>query len=925
MGRAAATNSADPRQGAPDTGVFGRQVRDALLHLHDLPYLQRHPFVARMQRLDGGGAAAAAKALQARLLEAVDGLRPGDDVPAAAPAWRRHRLVALRYVEGLDVAAACRQLGISPSEYHREHRLGLAAIVAALQERTDLGAPGAPSVAGGPGEDAAPAAGEVRRQNLPIQVTSFVGREAETLEVQGLLTRTRLLTLTGTGGCGKTRLALQVAGDQVDAYPDGVWFVDLAPLADAALVPGAVAAALSVREEPGRPIHETLLDRVRSRRLLLVLDNCEHLVEACARLVDGLVRAGPDVRVLATSREPLGIAGEVVWRVPSLPVPDAARSLRDGADLVVDLSRSAASRLFLARAAAAHPTWRLTERNAPAVARVCQRLDGMPLAIELAAARVRALSVEQIADRLDDRFRLLTGGSRTALPRQQTLRATLDWSHDLLSEAERALVRRLSAFAGGWTLEAAEAVCADGSVPPGDVLDLLAGLVDKSLVVPEEHEGEVRYRLLETIRQYAERKRLDAGEEAAVGARHRDWYLELAERADEPVHGPEQRRWLERLERDHDNLRAALGWCLGAGQAEPGLRMASALFFFWYYRGHQREAAGWFKDLLALSQGSIDDPRLRAARSRAIATAGWVRVVWTALGLAAPAAEEAVATLRSLGERSGLVTALITLGTCRVGEGRHAEARELFEEALAVARRASLQAAAGHAASFLAGLAFDLGDLVAARSRYEEMLAHMRDAGGPSGIALALEWLGRVALVSGQPHVAGARYAEALSICRDVDDPVGVAHAQQGLGWVALERGDWSEAERRLRECLTLQRETRDWFWLGGTLDGLAGVAALRADGIPAAERALRLAGAASAIREANPGWRRWSESTTERWLAPAFAALGGRGAPAAAAAWAAGRAMTADEAVAFALAIREGDHTSPLASRVDHPERRPV
>jgi predicted ATPase/class 3 adenylate cyclase len=380
--------------------------------------------------------------------------------------------------------------------------------------------------------------------NLPLQLTSFVGREREMAEVAHLLGQTRLLTLTGVGGTGKTRLALQVAADQLAEYPQGVWLVELAPLADQALVPQTVAAVLGVREDGRRPLLATLTDVLRPKHLLIVLDNCEHLIDACAQLTDALLRACPKVQVLATSREALGIAGETSWRVPSL-----ALSETDGQPAVEALRQVEAVRLFVERAVAAQSRFALTPVTAPLVVQVCRRLDGIPLALEMAAVRLRGLSVEQLADRLDQRFRLLTGGSRTALPRQQTLQATVDWSYSLLTPEEQALFARVSVFARGFTLEAAEAVCAGGVIAAADVLDLLVRLVEKSLVVADDGEAvSTRYRLLETLRQYG-RERLVASEEAAtVHGNHAAYFLALAEQAERAWHGPEQVAWLGRLE-----------------------------------------------------------------------------------------------------------------------------------------------------------------------------------------------------------------------------------------------------------------------------------------------------------------------------------------------------------------------------------------
>jgi len=395
--------------------------------------------------------------------------------------------------------------------------------------------------------------------NLPLQVSSFVGRQRELAEIARLLAANRLVTLTGAGGCGKTRLALQAATDTVDAYPDGVWFVDLAAVADQQLVPTAVLAAMGIREEHGRSAMDALAEFLRHRQTLLVVDNCEHLLDACARLADTLVHACPQLRLLVTSRETLSIGGEAAWRVPSLALPASNQT-----PATEELAEYDALRLFAERARLVRADFALTDDNALQVLDVCRRLGGIPLAIELAAARVRALSVGQIAERLDDQFRLLTGGSRTALRRHQTLQALVDWSHDLLTNAERVLLRRLSVFAGGCTLEAAESVGAAQPISRADVLDLMTGLVDKSLVVAEDSGAGTRYRLFETIRQYAAQKLLDAEEAADARDQHLAWCLELTKDAERGLHGPQRRSWLVRLDGDQDNLRSALAWSIGS-------------------------------------------------------------------------------------------------------------------------------------------------------------------------------------------------------------------------------------------------------------------------------------------------------------------------------------------------------------------------
>jgi predicted ATPase/class 3 adenylate cyclase len=446
------------------------------------------------------------------------------------------------------------------------------------------------------------------RHNLPAALSSFIGRERDRARVGELLAASRLVTLTGSGGVGKTRLALATAEGLLDAYPDGVWLVELAPLTDSALTPGALAQVLGLLEEAGKSIVETIIGYLNERRLLLMLDNCEHLVEACAALASALLRAVPGLRILATSREALGMAGERTYRVPSLSTPDPKHLP------VAELASSyEAVRLFVERAAERRNDFALSEANVGAIAELCARLDGVPLAIELAAARAGSMAVEGIAARLDDRFRLLTSGARDLPSRQRTLRATLDWSWDLLGEEERALLARFAVFAGGWTLEAAEAVCCEEGPATWAVLDGMDALVGKSLVqVDESGEGAGRYRLLETVRQYAAERLSERGEAVLVSDRHLAWCVALAEAAAPLLVGSDQGRWLDRLEAEHDNLRAALGWARQSGAANDGLRLAGALWRFWLVHGHVREGQSWLEAALASREGSAPDVQARA-------------------------------------------------------------------------------------------------------------------------------------------------------------------------------------------------------------------------------------------------------------------------------------------------------------------------
>jgi len=471
---------------------------------------------------------------------------------------------------------------------------------------------------------------EQPRHNLPIPRTSFVDRQRELTEIKPALATTRLLTLTGVGGSGKTRLALKVATDLAGAYPDGAWFVELATLSEPDLVPQTIADAVGAREQPGRPIAETVTAHLGENRGLLILDNCEHLVDAAARMVDFLLASCPHLRVLATSREPLGVEGEVLFSVPPLPVPaalPAASGKIAGEDSVG---------LFVERARLRLPGFSLTRENARPVVAVCRRLDGLPLAIELAAARMGTLAADQMAQKLEHSLGLLSAGPRTAPSRQRTMRAAIGWSYGLLSEGEKEMFGRLSIFAGGFTLEAAEATCPDGSIEDEDVLNLVSDLVNKSLVVAQSTaEGRVRYRLLEPVKQYAREKLEESGEAEAVLNRHAAFFLALAEEAELELKRQRQGQWLERLEAEHDNFRAALSWSLEQGEAELGLRLSTALVEFWDRRGHFDEGGRWLEAVLAKH-----GPASATARARALNAIGWLAQWQGEVKRAAKAAED---------------------------------------------------------------------------------------------------------------------------------------------------------------------------------------------------------------------------------------------------------------------------------------------
>ena len=651
-----------------------------------------------------------------------------------------------------------------------------------------------------PAAPPSPAPPTSSHRHLPIPLSDLIGRAQEIEEVTGWLRRVRLVTLLGAGGVGKTRLAIGAAEAALPEFAAGVWFVDLAPLSAPALVPEAAAKALGIDEEAGRSPEERLAEALASASLLLVLDNCEHVLDACASLSAHLLSACPNLRVLATSRQALGVPGEQVYTVPSMRLPpqerigptaDPARAEKN----VLALLEYEAVRLFVERATQTSPSFRLNRRNAEAVVEICRRLDGIPLALELAAARVRSLSPQEIGARLEDRFRLLVAGNRAAAPRHQTLRAAIDWSYGLLSGPERSLLHRLSVFAGGWRLEAAEAVCAGGngkesgeeSIEPWEALDLLTGLTEKSLVSAETTGAgtgdATRYRLQETVRQYARERLRECGEEQAARGRHRDEFLRLAGRAKPEIQGPGQAAWLDRLEEEHDNLRAALDWCLEEpGGAQPGLRLASDLFFLWWIRGYFSEGRRRY----AAALGRSGAQERTAARAKALSRAGGLLSIHGDAAAARPLFEEGLAIARELGERKAEANLLCNLGDI-AGEG----------------------------------------DPRAARAALEQSLAIHRGIGNRSGMAHASLLLGNVALREERHAEAQALYAESLSLNRALGNPQKTGHALWCLARCGIAQGDYAQARALLEECGTLFRDLRDPWGLSAAL-ALAGEAALQ-------------------------------------------------------------------------------------------------
>jgi predicted ATPase/class 3 adenylate cyclase len=667
---------------------------------------------------------------------------------------------------------------------------------------------------------------DIVSNNLPVQLTTFVGRDREIGHVKQTLSEARLLTLMGAGGSGKTRLAIQAAADVIDRFEHGVWLIELAPLADPALVAPAVATTFQVREAAGRSLLDLLVDYLRSKTLLLVLDNCEHVAAGCAQLADTLLRRCPNLRILATSRATLGVAGETTYHVPPLSRPDPKRI-----HSVEQLQRFEAVQLFVERSVRSQARFALTEANAKAVAEICHRLDGIPLALELAAARVKMLTVEQIATRLTDRFRLLTGGSRTGLQHHQTLRATIDWSHDLLSDEERMLLRRLAAFAGGFTLEAAETVCTGDAVEPFAVLDLLTNLVDKSLVVTEESDDGVRYMLLETIRQYGLEKLDASGETPGVRARHLQWFLELAERAEPELQGADQSDWLGRLELEHDNLRAALDWTASRAQdAEVRARFAAALHRFWSMHGHLTEGRAWLEGAIK-DDGPDAAPREEMSpRAKALYGAGVLAFDQGDYARAEVLLEQHLAHARGRDDNVSAARALNHLALIHRTRGEYREAVALLEESQALCRATGQKWVRAQALHALALTVRRLEDYDRATALLEASLPLWRETGDKSGLAKSLAGLGVVARLRGDFAKARTLHEESLAAYRELGHKREVADALLSLGTVARNEGDYARAAALYEECLTISREMGRQLQVAAALVNLANVSHYQGD-----------------------------------------------------------------------------------------------
>jgi predicted ATPase/class 3 adenylate cyclase len=670
--------------------------------------------------------------------------------------------------------------------------------------------------------------------NLPQQLTSFIGRDKELGDVARLLSEGRLVTLTGSGGAGKTRLSLQVAADALDSFERGVWLVELAPVSDPEIVPQVVAGVLDVSEAKGKTILESLIENVGKKRLLLILDNCEHLLDACAQLASAILQRCPNVAILATSREALGVPGEVSYRVPSLSFPDLKE-----APTATSLSLFDSVRLFIDRARNHLPSFAVTDQNAPALASVCHRLDGIPFAIELAAARVRSMSVDEINRRLDQRFSLLTGGYRTLLPRQQTLRSLIDWSYDLLSEPEQKLLDHLSVFWGGWDVDGAEHVCAV-DVDRRDVLGLLLALVDKSLVVAEEREGATRYRLLQTVREYAAERLGDEGRET-LSVRHLEYFRALAVEREPDFRSAKQQEWMGRLDAEHDNIRAALRRAIEEGHnAAAGFDLAGSIWRFWYIRGFLAEGLGW------LSQVERFEGIGQAIQAKVLNGLGVL--AWTRGDFASAEAfhERALALHRELGDRRGVAVSANNLGILFSDAGDYEKAEELFAQSVVVMRELGDQYGLASLLNAQAIAAFYTGRNEEAQVLYEESIAIKRKIGDRHGLAMTLINLGLFWEDAGQMERARPLLDEAAELYRDMGDHKGSVLCEGARGLLLLSDGDIAGATACFLENLDTSIEDGMKFFVASSLEGMAEVAIA----LGQARRSSLLWGYAAKIRE---------------------------------------------------------------------------
>jgi predicted ATPase/class 3 adenylate cyclase len=654
---------------------------------------------------------------------------------------------------------------------------------------------------------------DARPNNLPVQLTSFIGREEEMIQVKNLLKNTHLLTVTGAGGSGKTRLALQIAADVIDDFENGVWFVELASVFDPLLLPQVITKALGIQEQSKQSLEDVLKDYLQSKEMLIILDNCEHIIEPCVKLMEKLLSNSPGLKIIATSREELRSSGEITHRVLSLEVPDLKKEIS-----LDKLSQYEAVRLFIERALAVNSNFKLNSENAAMLARICYRLDGIPLAIELAAAKAKILSIEKINERLGDRFKLLTEGNRTALPRHQTLRALIDWSYDLLSQKEKILWSRLSVFAGGWTINASEEICSDEKLRAEEVFDLLNALGEKSIIIYDTEEE--RYRMLETIRQYGEEKLKQTKEQDIIFANHLKYYMNFVESAEPELKGAEIQIWLKKLDAENDNFEKALLRSLNVQNNEESLRLAGALGSFWEVRGYYSGGRRWLESVLFNSPEVIN-----SARAKALYVAGNLTRIQGEYEESKKLSKKSLAIRLKTKDKQDIANSLQSLGHLSFIQEEYGEARKFYEESLNIRRRINDKGGIASSLNSVGNVTFNQGQYELALKLHKESLGMKREIGDKRGIAFSLINLGNAAFEYGDFESASEFYKESLTICRELGDKRGIASCLINYGNTVFLKAEFAKAGNFYEESLTLKLEIGDKLGIANSYYRLGNVA----------------------------------------------------------------------------------------------------
>lgn len=736
----------------------------------------------------------------------------------------------------------------------------------------------------GGGTDEGPWRITTPRSNLPASITSFIGRTREQAEIIELITKNRLVTLAGVGGIGKTSVSLQVGQKLLNEYPNGVWLIAFDSISDPSLVPQAIASVFGIREgSSGQPLPELLSFSLRPKTALLIFDNCEHLLDACAQLIKTLLTSCPHLKILATSRETFHMDGEAVYDLPALSLPEQSNPPLE------TLAEYKSIRLFTERATLALSSFHLTKENVAAIVEICRRVDGIPLAIELAAARVNILNVEEILKQLHDSFSLLANDGRTILLRHQTLQASMDWSWGLLSGPEQIFLRRLSVFAGGWTFKSAQAIC------EGAALNLVSALVKKSLIMVNRASGhETRYRLHETIRQYAREKLNNSGETRIICLRHLVFFAEMVEEAERNFKGPHQALWYNRLDNELDNLRIALTWFEGIENAEMRLRFAAGLWRYWKNRGHSGEGRGHLQRIL---EGlPLGPSRQTSACARALTAAGSLAYYEGDFSYSEQSRKEALAIFRNLDDKVGIADCLNGLGNTAISQGSYDSAHVFYEESLTIRKELGDEWGVARLLGNLGLLAYFQADYIQAYLLHLESLILFRELRDDEGVANELVNLGDVARCQRELSTANSFYKESVVITKKLKDQWGLAYAIMGMADVAFEQGEFSTASSLYTECLTIFQKGADYVGLPFALESVAALALVKNQ----PEKAARIFGAADTLRKStnsplplpNRAFYQKNLSILQHQLDPSIFDM----------AWGEGQAMMPDEAVAYAL-----------------------